>query len=58
MLRTAILFFILAIVAMLLGFYGIAGISEDAGKTMLAVFLILSIVTYLFSLFEGRPRKL
>ncbi len=58
MLRTAILFFVVALVAMLFGFYGIAGISIDLGKTLLGVFLVLAVLTYLVSLFSGRPRKL
>jgi uncharacterized membrane protein YtjA (UPF0391 family) len=58
MLRTAILFFVIALIAMLFGFYGIAGVSIDLGKTLLAVFLVLAVITYLLSIFSGRPRKL
>jgi uncharacterized membrane protein YtjA (UPF0391 family) len=58
MLRTSILFFVVALVAMLFGFYGIAGVSAELGKILLGIFLVLAVLTYLFGMFSGRPRKL
>ena len=49
MMRAAIAFFILAIAAILVGATGVAGLSVEIGKTLLVVFLILSI----FSFFVG-----
>lgn len=54
MVRAAISFFILAIVAFLLGANGIAGVSMDIGKTLLIVFLILAVLSFLGSMVMGR----
>jgi uncharacterized membrane protein YtjA (UPF0391 family) len=45
MLRWALLFFIIAIVAAVFGFGGIAGDAAWIGKILLVVFLILAIVS-------------
>lgn len=59
MLRAALAFFILALVAMLLGASGIAGISLDIGRTLLVVFLILAAISLVVGLVTGRsPRSL
>jgi uncharacterized membrane protein YtjA (UPF0391 family) len=60
MLRAAIAFFVLALVAMLLGASGIAGISVEIGRTLLFVFLILAVISFVASLITGRggPRTL
>ncbi|MBX2994249.1 MAG: DUF1328 domain-containing protein [Bdellovibrionaceae bacterium] len=57
MLRAAILFFVIGLVAMLLGATGFAGLSVDIGKTLLIVFLILAVLSFLVSLFQGRSPK-
>ena len=44
----AVLFFIIAIVAYVLGARGIAGMSAGIGRTLLFVFLILAIVVIIF----------
>lgn len=54
MVRAAIGFFVLAIVAILLGASGVAGISMDIGKTLLVVFLILAVLSFVGSLITGR----
>lgn len=54
MIRAALAFFILAIVAFVFGANGIAGISMEIGKTLLVVFLILAVVSFLVSLARGR----
>ncbi len=47
MIRAAISFFMLAIVAFVLGAYGIAGLSMEIGRILLVVFLVLAVVSYL-----------
>lgn len=45
MLRWAILFFVVALVAALFGFGGLAGDAAWIGKILLVVFLILAVVS-------------
>lgn len=54
MLRAAIAFFVLALVAMLLGASGIAGMSAEIGRTLLFVFLVLAVISFVASLVTGR----
>lgn len=54
MLRAAIAFFILALVAMIFGASGIAGISVEAGRLLLGVFLLLAIVSFVINLVTGK----
>lgn len=54
MLRAAIAFFVLALIALLFGSYGIAGISMEAGRLLLGVFLVLAVVSFVVSLITGR----
>lgn len=49
MLQAAVSFFILAILAYVLGASGITGLSIDIGKTLLMVFLILAVISLLAS---------
>jgi uncharacterized membrane protein YtjA (UPF0391 family) len=42
MLRAAIIFFVLGLVAMLFGAYGIAGVSIEVGKVLLMVFIVFA----------------
>lgn len=53
MLRAAIAFFVLGLVAILLGANGIGGLSVDIGKTLLFVFLILAVISFVGSLVLG-----
>jgi uncharacterized membrane protein YtjA (UPF0391 family) len=53
MLRAAIAFFVLGLVAVLLGANGIGGLSVDIGKTLLFIFLILAVVSFIASLVVG-----
>ncbi|MDZ4661690.1 MAG: DUF1328 family protein [Pseudomonadota bacterium] len=57
MIRAAIAFFVLALVAIVLGANGVAGLSIEIGKTLLVVFLILAIVSFLGSMVTGRNPK-
>lgn len=54
MLRAAIVFFVIALVAMLLGATGFAGLTMDIGKTLLFVFLVLAVISFVISLISGR----
>ncbi len=54
MLRAAIAFFVLGLVAILLGANGIGGLSVEIGKTLLFVFLILAIISCVASLVMGK----
>lgn len=54
MLRAAIAFFVLGLVAILLGANGVGGLSLDIGKTLLFVFLILAVISFIASLVTGR----
>jgi uncharacterized membrane protein YtjA (UPF0391 family) len=53
MLRAAISFFVLGLIAFLLGANGIAGLSIEIGRMLLVVFLILAVISFVFSLFNG-----
>ena len=54
MLRAAIVFFVLALVAILFGATGFAGVSMEIGRVLLAVFLILAAISFVASLIGGR----
>lgn len=57
MVRAAIGFFILALLAILVGATGFAGISLEIGKTLLWVFLVLAVISFVVSLVTGRSPK-
>ncbi len=54
MLRAAIAFFILGLVSILLGANNVGGLSLDIGKTLLFVFLILAVISFIASMVTGR----
>ena len=54
MLRAAIAFFVLGLVAILLGANGIGGLSIDIGRTLLFIFLILAVISFIASLVVGK----
>lgn len=58
MLRAAIAFFILALVALLFGSYGVAGVSMEAGRLLLGVFIVLAVVSFVVSLITGKRNVL
>ncbi len=59
MIRAAIAFFVLALVAVILGATGIAGLSMEIGKILLFVFLALAVISFVGSLITGRnPNRL
>ncbi len=57
MIRAAIAFFLLAILAYLFGANGIAGLSMEIGKILVVVFLILAALSFTASLITGRSPK-
>jgi uncharacterized membrane protein YtjA (UPF0391 family) len=59
MLRAALVFFVLGLVAIILGATGIAGISIDIGRTLLIAFLALAVISFLAGVLGGKtPRSL
>ena len=58
MLRAAIVFFILGLVAIIFGATGFAGLSIEIGKTLLFVFLILAAISFIASLVMGRNGRI
>ena len=54
MLRAAVTFFVIGLLAYFLGAGGVAGLSVEIGRTLLFVFLVLSVISFLVSLFSGR----
>jgi uncharacterized membrane protein YtjA (UPF0391 family) len=54
MIRAAIAFFILALVAFLLGANGVAGLSMEVGKILLIVFLAFAVISFLISIITGK----
>ena len=57
MLRAAITFFIIGLLAVFLGANNVGGLSIELGKTLLMVFLVLAVISFLFSLFSGKGGK-
>jgi uncharacterized membrane protein YtjA (UPF0391 family) len=58
MLRAAIAFFVLALLAFVLGAGGIAGVSMEIGKLLLFVFLVLALISFVISMITGRKSSL
>ncbi len=54
MLRAAIAFFILGLIAILLGANNVGGLSVEIGKTLLFIFLILSVISFIASLVTSK----
>ncbi len=48
LLTLAIIFFILAIIAAVLGMWGVAGVSMDVAKWLVIIFIILAIISLIF----------
>lgn len=58
MLNAAITFFVIALVAFLIGATGFAGISMEIGRTLLFVFLVLAVISFIVSLVRGRAPRI
>jgi len=57
MLRWALVFLVLALIAGVLGFTSIAGTSMDIAKILFFIFLVLFAVGLVYSLMTGRRLK-
>ena len=58
MLRWAVVFLIVALIAGAFGFGGIAGVSVDMAKILFFIFLVLFAVSLIFNAFRGGNRRL
>lgn len=58
MIRAAISFFIIGLVALLLGASGFAGLSIEIGKILLMIFLALAVISFLASIITGKKTPL
>ncbi|MEP6792107.1 MAG: DUF1328 domain-containing protein [Ramlibacter sp.] len=54
MLHYAVVFLVIALVAALFGFGGIAAGAVEIAKILFFIFVILAVVTFIFSLFRRR----
>ncbi|MGE0526557.1 MAG: DUF1328 domain-containing protein [Bdellovibrionales bacterium] len=54
MLKAALIFFVLGLVAILLGAGNVGGVSLEIGQTLLGVFLILAVISLVVNLVTGR----
>lgn len=50
MFRASVLFFFLGLLALLFGANSFAGVSIEIGKVLLVVFLVLSVISFVFGL--------
>jgi uncharacterized membrane protein YtjA (UPF0391 family) len=50
----AIMFFVIAIVSYATGARGMAGMSVQIGRTLLFVFLVLAIISFIFAFIHSR----
>jgi uncharacterized membrane protein YtjA (UPF0391 family) len=57
MLNAAITFFVIGLAAYLLGANGIAGLSMEAGKLLLMVFVVLAVASFVGNILVGRRSK-
>ncbi|MFB3765035.1 MAG: DUF1328 domain-containing protein [Methanotrichaceae archaeon] len=55
LLTLAIIFFVLAIIAAVLGMWGVAGVSMEVAKWLVIIFVVLAIISILLG---GSPRIL
>jgi uncharacterized membrane protein YtjA (UPF0391 family) len=58
MLRAALVFFVLALISMLLGASGVAWMSAEVGRTLLWVFLVLAVISFAAGAINGRGGKI
>ena len=57
MLRAAVAFFVIGLLAMALGAGGFAGMSLEIGRMLLGVFVVLAIISFIVGLVSGRGTK-
>jgi uncharacterized membrane protein YtjA (UPF0391 family) len=54
MLRASLLFFLIGLVAIIFGANGVAGLSLDMGRTLLFVFFVLSVLSFILGVIRGK----
>ena len=57
MLRASIGFFVIGLIAVVLGANNIAGVSIELGKTLLGIFVFLALISFVASLVTGRNSR-
>jgi uncharacterized membrane protein YtjA (UPF0391 family) len=57
MLRAALAFFVIGLLAMALGAGGFAGMSIEIGRMLLGVFVVLAVISFVVGLVSGRGTK-
>ncbi len=58
MLQAALWFFVIGLVAFVLGAGGIAGISIEIGRLFLGVFLALAVIAFVVGMINGKTPKI
>ena len=58
MIRAAVAFFVLALIAYILGATGFAGVSMEIGRLLLMVFIVLAVISLVGGLLTGRRRDI
>jgi uncharacterized membrane protein YtjA (UPF0391 family) len=58
MLRLAVLFLVVALIAALFGFVGVAGIAWDGARIFAVIFLVLAVLSVLGGYGYGRRREI
>ena len=56
MLRLAVVFLVIALIAAFLGFGGVASLSWEGAKILFFIFLVLAVLSFLGGGFRGRSR--
>ena len=57
MIRAAVGFFVFGLLAIFLGANNIAGLSIEMGKTILVVFIVCAVLSFLASVVTGSSRR-
>jgi uncharacterized membrane protein YtjA (UPF0391 family) len=57
MIRAAVLFFVIGLLAFVLGANGIGGLSIELGKLLLVVFVVLAVGSFLVNIINGRKHQ-
>ncbi|MFO0841818.1 MAG: DUF1328 domain-containing protein [Gemmataceae bacterium] len=57
MLRLAILFLVIALIASLFGFGAVAGVSMEASRILFFIFLVLAVLFFLGNFLRGAPPR-
>jgi uncharacterized membrane protein YtjA (UPF0391 family) len=55
MLHYAVVFFVIALIAALFGFGGIAGGAVEIAKVLFFIFIVLAAITFVYNLIRSRP---